>query len=141
MVAGESMARKKQFAGWMRQAQTCAVPGYALIIGLVLAVPCAQAGPSVWLGDDPELESTWTTEGNWYSGLQPLPGDSLVFGGGQKNNNNDFPPNTPFASITFTNDGWNLGGNAVRLINQGVAVNWSQAGAPLAANTLSLPVT
>ncbi len=49
----------------------------------------------------------WTTAGNWSTGVAPSPGDSLVFPAAAGNlvNNNDFPSNTAFGSITIQGAG------------------------------------
>ncbi len=108
---------------------------------LLWAVWQGQAATVAWDGSNPELEATWMTEGNWYGGVAPSPGDSLVFGTSLNANRNDFPADTAFASITFTNDGWDLAGMPINLTGPGVAVFWNPSVAPSSANVLEMPVT
>ena len=100
-----------------------------------------RAATVTWDGSDPELEAVWTTEGNWWGGVAPSPGDSLVFGTSSSANANDFPPGTAFASITFTNDAWDLGGFALNLTGPGPVVFWNPSVLPSSANVLEMPLT
>lgn len=65
-------------------------------------------------------DNNWTNPSNW-GGTAPQPGDTLVFGPGAANRtaNNDFPADTKFASLVFTDAGYSLTGNAV-VLTQGV---------------------
>jgi len=118
-------------------AQACLV----LTVCLLSAVWQAQAATVTWDGSNPELEATWTTDGNWYGGVAPSAGDSLVFGASSSANANDFPRGTAFASITFTNDAWDLGGLPLNLTGPGPAVFWNPSVVPSSANVLEMPVT
>jgi hypothetical protein len=108
---------------------------------LALAAWPVPAATVTWLGDIPEFDANWTTDANWYGGASPSPGDHLIFGASKQNNNNDFPANTPFVSITLTNDGWNLTGNAITLTNAGIAIAWNQTDPPDNPNLLDMAVT
>jgi hypothetical protein len=109
-------------------------------VWLALSTCPAEAATVVWNGDIPELEPSWGIDGNWFGKAAPTHGDSLVFGFSQKSNDNDFADNAPFASITFTNDSWVLGGNALTL-TAGIAVLWNQSDVPSNPNVLTMPVT
>ncbi len=52
-------------------------------------------------------DNNWTTGANWQGGSAPGNGDSLVFSGTNRlNNNNNFPGGTLFGSITFSHLLW-----------------------------------
>jgi autotransporter-associated beta strand protein len=102
----------------------------------------ARAATVVWNPDNPELEPVWSTPRNWDGGMAPSLGDSLVFGaGGSMLNENNFPVDSPFSSITFTNDNWDLTGNAIQLTAAGNAVLWNPGTLPSNDNILEMPIT
>lgn len=112
-----------------------------LIAGFGLTLATGSAATVVWNGDVPEYEPVWSNDLDWFGKTAPSPGDSLVFGNSLKDNINDFPDNTPFASITFTNDGWTLGGKAINLTLGGGAIVWSQVDPVANPNVIQMPVT
>lgn len=68
----------------------------------------------VWTG---AVSGSWSTAGNWSTGVAPLVGDNLVFPATASNltNNNDFPGGTTFGSITIQGAGYNFSGNTLSL--------------------------
>jgi|GEM_PF-4987506 len=96
------------------------------VLALVLAAG-AQAG-TVRTWDGGGGDANWMTAANWAGDIAPIPGDDLIFTGAvQTTNNNDFPGGTPFNSIRFDADGFNITGNQVALgaggINNAVGQN------------------
>jgi autotransporter-associated beta strand protein len=76
------------------------------------------SGTRVWDGGGGD--NNWTTAANWVGNVAPSAGANLVFGGNvQQTSNNNFAAGTAFRSITFTNGGFTLTGNAVTLTGAG----------------------
>jgi hypothetical protein len=71
------------------------------VLSIVVAWPAA-ATTRTWTGS---VGSSWSSPLNWKEGA-PLPGDDLVFpavaASGSATSENDFPPGTPFDSVSFT---------------------------------------
>jgi autotransporter-associated beta strand protein len=83
-------------------------------------------------------DNNWMTAANWVGDVAPLPGDNLVFAGAVRTtNNNNFPMNTPFNSITFMVGGFTLNGNAVVLAATGMGTGITNTAGN---NTINLPL-
>jgi hypothetical protein len=71
----------------------------------------------IWNGQG--ADANWTTAANWVGNVAPQAGDDLSFGAAgalQKATTfNNFSPGTAFKSITFTDSGYTLNGNALTL--------------------------
>jgi C1A family cysteine protease len=74
-------------------------------------------------------DGNWTTAANWSDDLAPVAGDILVFAGTtQTSSNNDYAAGTVFDSIVFSNGGFIISGNSVKLIPTGGAAINNRAG-------------
>jgi hypothetical protein len=75
-----------------------------------------RLAPAVLTWDGGGSDNNWTTAANWVGDVAPVAGADLVFTGRVGTTpNNDFAAGTAFSSITFTNGGFTLTGNAVTL--------------------------
>lgn len=86
---------------------------FLLLILLSLSAPFASGATRTWTGGS---GGNWTTAANW-GGIAPSAGDDLVFPTGTpfRTNNNDFPTDTLFQSISIQEDQYVLTGNRVLL--------------------------
>jgi fibronectin-binding autotransporter adhesin len=83
----------------------------SLLLGILLVATPALA--QTWNGGG--TDNNWTTADNW-DGTAPVATDPLTFSGAiQQINVNDFTANTIFESITLSQGGFTLSGNAVQL--------------------------
>lgn len=101
------------------------------LVSFVFAVPLLAA-TRTWTGTN---SGSWSDPANW-GGTAPVANDDLVFPMAALNltNNNNYPANTPFRSISV-NDTYHLSGNAITLGAGGLSLN-----TPTAA-TVSFPIT
>jgi autotransporter-associated beta strand protein len=85
-----------------------------LLAALTAVTPLLHAATRSWNGS---LSGNWATGGNWVGGTAPQAGDDLVFPAGvtRKATTNNFAANTTFRSITVSDAGYVLRGNAVQL--------------------------
>ena len=85
-------------------------------LSLIGARPASAATVRQWKGAG--ADGNWTNPANWVGGA-PVAGDILDFGYNRprKTNVNDFPADTTFGAITFSDTGYVLTGNRVRLTN------------------------
>src|ERR1043166_7119118 len=83
---------------------------FALLI-LSLQLSSCLAATRTWDGGG--TDNNWTTATNWVGDIAPLPGDDLVFpaSAAQLSNSNNFPAGTGFNSISFTGEGYTIGGS------------------------------
>ncbi len=83
-------------------------------------------------------DNNWMTAANWEYDVAPVAGDQLIFAGAtQTSTTNNFPAGTVFDSITFSNGGFTLTGNSVKLNPaNGVAID-NVSG----QNQINLPIT
>ena len=83
----------------------------------------ANAGTKTWSGGD-RNDANWTSNGNWAGIGGGGPNDDLIFpsGAARATNNNDFPTNTSFKSLTFKGGGYVISGNQIFLEN-GMTIN------------------
>ncbi len=71
----------------------------------------------VWTGN---VDSFWTTPGNWSGGIAPQPGDNVQFpdvAAAKKSPVNTFPPGYPLNLVQLTAGGYALSGTGVYLID------------------------
>jgi autotransporter-associated beta strand protein len=107
------------------------------------------AGTDIWTGlgnGDPD----WTNPENWFKGVAPSIGDSLIFpaGAAELSTRNDFPVIDPttgnpwaFRSITLDSGGYTLAGNSFELIDFMVTDEpAAPAGQPNPTNTVTIPL-
>ena len=119
------------------------IPLKVLFVTSLLVCLVAQSGPAAattctWSG---AVSNLWNVAGNWDA--LPVAGDDLVFPDIASNKflcTNNFAAGTSFNSITFTGGGYNLGGNAITLIN-GLTNNGSTGNSVGLDITLSGPQT
>ncbi len=83
-------------------------------------------------------DNNWMTAANWEYDVAPVAGDQLIFAGAtQTSTTTNFPAGTVFDSITFSNGGFTLTGNSVKLNPaNGVAID-NVSG----QNQINLPIT
>lgn len=74
----------------------------ARLVLLLLAAVSLSAADKTWDGGGGN--DNWTTGANWDGDVAPVAGDNLIFAGTTRlTPNNDFPADTIFGAITFTN--------------------------------------
>jgi fibronectin-binding autotransporter adhesin len=82
---------------------------------LAALVPVAAHAQSTLTWDGGGADNNWTTAANW-GGTAPVAGDLLVFSGATRpSNTNDFAAATTFDSLTLSQGGFTLAGNALQL--------------------------
>jgi len=88
---------------------------------LVLGVGTALAdlpAPDTHTWDGGGGDNNWTTAANWAGDTAPAAGDDLVFSGTTRPaNTNNFSAGTSFRSVSFTDAGFAITGNALTLTN------------------------
>jgi len=84
-------------------------------VGTALADPPA---PDTHTWDGGGGDNNWTTAANWAGDTAPAAGDDLVFSGTTRPaNTNNFSAGTSFRSVSFTDAGFAITGNALTLTN------------------------
>ncbi|HEX3150826.1 MAG TPA: putative Ig domain-containing protein, partial [Gemmataceae bacterium] len=79
------------------------------------AIGIDPATTLIWTGLGADAD--WMTPGNWLGGKAPVAGNNIVFGSGaaQKTANNNFPVGTKFGAINFSDGGYTITGNSLKL--------------------------
>src|SRR5262249_58317129 len=100
---------------WRQVIWAFVIAGGALGAVLLLSTP-AYADVKAWTGG---VSGAWSNPNNWQGAVAPAPGDDLVFpaSAANKTNTNDYPAGTFFSSLTFTGNGYTIGGNGITLAN------------------------
>ncbi len=96
--------------------------------------PSLPPHTDVWTGAG--ANDNWTNALNWAAHVAPTPGDALYFPAAPTAtaSNNNYTPDTTFASIAIAGSGYQITGNAVKLQN-GLTTSDNSG-----ANTIALPL-
>jgi len=118
-------------------AMSCTRPGLskALLFVVMSGVAvCGRAATKTWSGlPDSKF---WSNGDNWNGGIAPLSGDDLVFPLSYlRQMTNDLAEGILIPTITFSDNGYTLEGNAIRLSHAGCT---SSAGSGI--NTIAVPI-
>jgi autotransporter-associated beta strand protein len=115
------------------------------LLGVLLALAAAALTPTpaladtkTWMGDFVIGGQFWTIPGNWAGGVAPVAGDDLVFPANaiRHTTNNDYPAGTKFNSITISDSGYTLNGNAVRIaLSQAITASYATG-----SSRINLPI-
>jgi autotransporter-associated beta strand protein len=110
-----------------------------VLVGVVAVASMSQAATETWDGGGGD--DYWQTDANWGDDTKPNSADTLVFSGTTRTStSNDYPANTQFNGIQFTNtvagQGFTLAGNGINLFGD---ITNSPAVSNI-ADVISLPV-
>ena len=91
----------------------------AVVAGMVSLAAVSQGAPETW--DGAGSDNNWQTDLNWADSTAPVANDVLIFAGtARTSTSNDYPANTQFNGLQFTNtvpgQGFSLGGNSIDLL-------------------------
>lgn len=121
--------------GGASRAVRCGMAGFVLM-AFAFVVPSVRAANKFWNGGT----GNWNTSGNWDPAGVPVNGDDVFFpslgAGAFKLTTNNIPlPARRFRSVTFTDGGYNVRGNAI------VVTNGLSSVSGVGGNTVEIDVT
>ncbi len=114
---------------WMRR--VCVIARWHCVVGaLVFAFsPQAVLAQTLRTWNGGGSDNNWNTAANWTTGTAPVATNSLVFSGATRvTSTNNLTANTTFDSLTLTQAGFTLAGNALQLSSSGTDISSSGAG-------------
>jgi autotransporter-associated beta strand protein len=114
---------------WMRR--VCVIARWHCVVGaLVFAfAPQAVLAQTLRTWNGGGSDNNWNTAANWTTGTAPVATNGLVFSGVTRvTSTNNLTANTTFDSLTLTQAGFTLAGNALQLSSSGTDIASSGAG-------------
>jgi autotransporter-associated beta strand protein len=102
-----------------------------VITGILLFVHSVLAANDTWVGNG--ADANWATIANWAAVVAPVNNDTLAFNGTTQQINTNNISNLSVGSMTFSNGGFNLSGNALTVA--GVFTDFA------GINTISMDLT